>query len=106
MHGEEREMADECKTNTDWIAGYEWVKLLKEHPEEADKCVWARLGGLAPSSFSVRETPGGEEHVRHLPRHDDALDGGDDESVWRQRGRLPRGCLRMLTPCVRGGDLA
>ena len=78
MCGEEREMADESRKNTDWIAGHEWVRLLKEHPEEADKCVWARLGGLAPSSFSVRETPRGEEHLRHLARHDDALDGGDD----------------------------
>ncbi len=38
-------MADESKKDTDWIAGCEWVKLLKEHPELADKCVWARLEG-------------------------------------------------------------
>ena len=38
-------MADESKMKTDWIAGCEWVRLLKEHPEQADKCVWTRLSG-------------------------------------------------------------
>ena len=33
MYGEERDMADECKESADTYAGYEWVDLLKEHPE-------------------------------------------------------------------------
>ncbi len=45
MYREEREMADECKESTGSYAGYEWVRLLKEHPEQADKCVWTRLSG-------------------------------------------------------------
>ena len=37
-------MADESRKSTDW-AGHEWVRLLKEHPEQADKCDWAKLEG-------------------------------------------------------------
>ena len=45
MYREEREMADECKESTDSYAGYEWVDLLKEHPEQACKCDWTKLDG-------------------------------------------------------------
>ena len=38
-------MADECKESTDSYDGYEWVDLLKEHPEEGDKCDWTKLDG-------------------------------------------------------------